>query len=326
MSRLRWLALVAVLAVAVVVAGIALVVSETSDSSAPEAETEADSRSRFVVAGDLTLTLARGWAPGGDVAALGRLGLDRGAAFAPSGDDGSAGLLIGQDRSPAPGLVSEPLGKLLGMPLRGAPKVVSLAAGDAVLHDSRPGSGDAAPRTLAYLLPNTRGVATAVCYARTPEAVSHLRACTGMLSTLGIVGAETQAVAPDPQLQQALILTIGDLNTRRTRGTQELRDKRTPAGQAAAAGRLRRAHDEAARAIFNTAAPPLAEPRRDALVRSLEAVSAGYGALARAASANDRAGYAAARRRVREAEQDVSARLEELRLLGYGVTDGAAAT
>jgi hypothetical protein len=323
-SRLRRIALVAVLVVAVLGAGIALAVSGASDSAEPE--TAAKSRSRFVVAGDLTLTLARGWAPGGDAAALGRLGLADGAAFAPTGGDGSAGLLIGQDRSPAPGLVSEPLAELLGMPRLGTPKVVSLAAGDAVLHDNRPGADEAAPRTLAYLLPNTRGVATAVCYARTSEALSHLRDCTGMLSTLGIVGAETQAVAPDPQLQQALIMAIEDLNTRRTRGTQELRGKRTPAGQASAAGRLRRAHDEAARAIFNTAAPPLAQPRRDALVRSLEAVGAGYGALARAASANDRVRYAAARGRVREAEQEVSARLEDLRLLGYGVTDRAAAT
>jgi hypothetical protein len=317
-SRLRRTAILAALAVAVLVAGVTLAVSGTSDSSEPKTATE--SRSRFVVAGDLTLTLARGWAPGGDRAALQRLGLAEGAAFAPAGSDGSAGLLIGQDTSPAAGLVSEPLAELLGKARVDAPKVVSLAAGDAMLHDSRPGADDAAPRTLAYLLPNTRGVATAVCYARTPEAAGQLRTCTGMLSTLGIVGAETQAVAPDPQLQQALVSTIRDLNTRRTRGAEDLRGKRTPAGQASAASRLRLAHDEAAKAISNTAAPPLAQPRRDALVKSLEAVGAGYGALARAAGANDRAGYAAARRRVRQTEQEVSARLEELRLLGYGTT------
>jgi GH24 family phage-related lysozyme (muramidase) len=323
LSRSRT-AILAALAVAVLVAGITLAVSGTSDSSEPE--TAADARSRFVVAGDLTLTLARGWAPGGDEAAVQRLGLDEGAAFGPSGGDGSAGLLIGQDRSPAAGLVSEPLAELLGTQRPQAPKVVGLAAGDAVLHDSRGDGDDDAPRTLAYLLPNTRGLATAVCYARTPEALAQLRACTGMLSTLGIVGAETQAVAPDPQLQQALTSTIRDLNARRNRGAEDLRAKRTPAGQASAASRLRRAHDEAARAIFNTAAPPLAEPRRDALVESIEAVGAGYGALARAAQANDRAGYAAARRSVRQGEQDVAARLEDLRLLGYGTTDGSAAS
>jgi hypothetical protein len=324
LSRFRRTAILGALAVAVLVAAITLAVSGTSDSSEPE--TAADARSRFVVAGDLTLTLARGWAPGGDERALRRLGLDDGAAFAPADGDGSAGLLIGQDRSPAAGLVSEPLAELLGIARPQAPKVVSLAAGDAVLHDSRAGGDDAAPRTLAYLLPNSRGLATAVCYARTAGAVARLRACTGMLSTLGIVGAETQAVSPDPQLQQALISTIRDLNTRRSRGAKDLRAKRTPAGQASAASRLRRAHDEAARAIFNTAAPPLAEPRRDALVKSIEAVGAGYGALARAAEANDGAAYAAARRRVRQAEQDVGARLEDLRLLGYGTSDAGAAT
>jgi len=320
--RARRTALLAALAVAVLVAGITLAVSGTSDSSEPERV--AEPRSRFVVAGDLTLTLARGWEPGGDEAALQRLGLDDSAAFAPAGDD-SAGLLLGQDRSPAAGLVSEPLAALLGTPRPPAPRVVSLAAGDAVLHDSRAGAGDAAPRTLAYLLPNTRGLATAVCYARTREAAAQLRACTGMLSTLGIVGAETQAVAPDPLLQEALASTLRDLNVRRRRGADDLRGKRTPAGQASAASRLRRAHLEAARAISNTAAPPLAEPRRDALAGSIEAVGAGYGALARAAQANDRAGYAAARRSVRQAEGEVGARLEDLRLLGYGTTDDAAA-
>jgi hypothetical protein len=100
LSRFRRTAILGALAVAVLVAGITLAVSGTSDSSEPE--TAADARSRFVVAGDLTLTLARGWAPGGDEAALQRLGLDDGAAFAPAGGDGSAGLLIGQDRSPPP--------------------------------------------------------------------------------------------------------------------------------------------------------------------------------------------------------------------------------
>jgi hypothetical protein len=56
-----------------------------------------------------------------------------------------------------------------------------------------------------------------------------------MLSTLGLVGAETQAVSPDPQLQQALASTIRGLNARRSRGAKDLRAKRTPAGQASAA-------------------------------------------------------------------------------------------
>jgi len=323
--RARRTAILAALAVAVLVAGIALAVSATSGSSEPQ--DVAEPRSRFVVAGDLTLTLARGWEPGGDEAALEQLGLDDSAAFAPAGDD-AAGLLLGQDRSPAAGLVSEQLAELLGTPRPRVPRVVSLAAGDAVLHDSRAGAAarDAAPRTLAYLLPNTRGLATAVCYARTREALGQLRACTGMLATLGIVGAEPQAVAPDPLLQEALASTLRDLNVRRRRGAQDLRGKRTPAGQASAASRLRLAHVEAARAISNTAAPPLAQPRRDALVDSIEAVGTGYGALARAARANDRAGYAAARRRVRRAEGEVGARLEDLRLLGYGTTNDAAAS
>jgi hypothetical protein len=59
-------------------------------------------------------------------------------------------------------------------------------------------------------------------------------------------------------------------------------------------------------------------------VKAIAAVGDGYRALARGAGANDRAAYAAGRRRVREAEAQVNAGLRDLRLLGYGVADDVA--
>jgi hypothetical protein len=169
-------------------------------------------------------------------------------------------------------------------------------------------------------------VATAVCYARTAEAAASVKTCTDMLSTLAVAGARPQSVTPDPELQRALTAGIQDLNARRTRGADQLRSKRTPAGQALAAGRLGQAHEEIATALADAPAPPLAEPARDALVRAITGVGDGYGVLAKAAGANDRAGYAEGRRRVREAEAEVTARLEDLRLLGYGVAGSDVAS
>lgn len=321
MSGARRIAAVAALLVGLLaLAAVAVVASGVLDTS--EAETAADSR--FLVAGDLALTVPGAWQPSRDEAVLDRLGLDDGVALAPGGDGARAGLLLGQDRSPTNGLVSEPLAELLGPGGTGAPTAVRLPAGEALRHDSAAGNGAPGQRTVAYLLPTDRGLATAVCYARTAEAAASVKTCTGMLSTLAVAGARPQSVTPDPAFQQALTAGIQDLNARRTRGADELRAKRTPAGQAAAAGRLGQAHEEIASALADAPAPPLAEPARDALVKAITGVGDGYGALAKAAAANDRAGYAEGRRLVGEAEAQVTARLEDLRLLGYGVAGSGA--
>lgn len=324
MRRSRRIAALAALVVGVLaVAAIALVTSGALDTSEPEA----GPASRFLVAGDLALTVPGTWQRSRDEQELSRLGLDDGVALEPSGADGQAGLLLGQDRSPANGLVSEPLTQMLGPGGPAAPTAVSLPAGEALRHDSA-GGGEPppGPRTVAYLLPTDRGVATAVCYARTASAAPSLRTCTDMLSTLAVAGARPQSVTPDPGLQRALTAGIQDLNVRRTRGAEDLRGKRTPDGQASAASRLGRAHDEIAKAVADAPAPPLAEPARNALVGAVTAVADGYRGLATAAAANDRAGYAQARRRVRAAEVQVNARLADLRLLGYGVSDSGVAS
>jgi hypothetical protein len=292
-------------------------------------ETDSTEASRFLVAGDLALTVPGSWRPSRDEGTLARLGLDDAVALAPAGDGERAGLLLGQDRTPANGLVSEPLADLLGAPGTGAagtgaPTAVRLPAGEALRHDSAAGRPAPGPRTVAYLLPTDRGVATAVCYARTAEAAGSLKTCTDMLTTLAVTGARPRSVTPDPGLQRALTTSIQDLNARRRRGADELRGKRTPAGQASAATRLGRAHDEVATTLADAPAPALAEPAQDALVTAIAAVGDGYRALARGAGANDRAAYAAGRRRVREAEAQVNAGLRDLRLLGYGVAGDVA--
>ena len=323
MSSSRRLAAVAALVVGVAVAaGLALAASGVLDST----ESQAGPQSRFIVAGDLALTVPGSWQRGGDEAALARLGLDEGIALTPTGSRGQAGLLLGQDRTPANGLVSEPLAQMLGPAGPRVPTAVQLPAGEALRHDSAPGDSAAGPRTLAYLLPTDRGVATAVCYARTAGVADSLQGCMDMLSTLAVAGARPQSVTPDRELQRVLADSIDRLNTQRTQGAEELRGKRTPDGQASAATRLAQAHAEVATALQDAPAPPLAQPARDALVNGITAVGDGYTALARAATANDRPGYAQARRLVRQAEIEVNARLGELRLLGYGLAGSDVAS
>jgi len=291
-----------------------------------ESEESAEAESRFLVAGDLALTVPGTWQRSSDDEALARLGLDDGVALAPSGAEQDAGLLLGQDRSPANGLVSQPLAEMLGPEGPDVPTPVRLPAGEALRHDSAAGRGATGPRTVAYLLPTDRGVATAVCYARTARGAASVQTCTEMLSTLAVAGARPQPVTPDPLLQRALGASIEALNVRRARGTEELRGKRTPDGQASAAGRLAQTHEEAAKDIAAASAPDLARPARDALVRALTDVGASYRQLSRAATANDRRAYAAARRGARDAEQRVGAALADLRLLGYGAAEGDVAT
>jgi len=309
---------VGALAVAVLAVVASGVLEETGTQAAPE--------SRFLVAGDLALTVPGSWQRSRDEGALTRLGLDDGVALSPSGTGGEAGLLLGQDRSPANGLVSQPLAEMLGPEGPGVPTPVRLPAGEALRHDSAAGGAAPTPRTVAYLLPTDRGVATAVCYARTARAAGSVRTCSDMLATLAVAGARPQPVRPDPRLQRALSAGIEDLNLRRARGTEELRGKRTPDGQASAAGRLAEAHEEVAKGIAAASAPDLARPARDALVRAIRTVGDGYRQLGRAAAANDRRAYAAARREVRAAERETAAALADLRLLGYGAAAGDVPT
>jgi hypothetical protein len=99
---------------------------------------------------------------------------------------------------------------------------------------------------------------------------------------------------------------MAPLDAARVRGRRALRDARTPAGQAAAADGLQRAHAAAATTLAPLAA---ANSPGAALVRALRATASGYGRLALAARRRDRAAWRRAREAVRRAEATLSDRL-----------------
>jgi hypothetical protein len=170
----------------------------------------------------------------------------------------------------------------------------------------------------ALLVPNTAGVAAAVCLgdAGTPGPARDCR--TVLRSTVSLHGVRPTATAPAPAQVNALISVTNDLNIRRRIGSSALNVAATSGRQANAALLLSDDYKAIAKRTSAIEFTPLASASGRSLVQELNAASDAFGSVAQAADVRSSAGYSTALRRAVDSEAKISRSLDELTAFGYG--------
>jgi hypothetical protein len=249
-----------------------------------------------LTAGALKLRVGSAWAP----AAPEKLpGLSGQAAWAPYAGFSVrvTSTLVARDAAlPALAALSRATG---GLPQPRTVRVAGLAM--------REYSSIALGRTRLdlYLLETTGSVLTLAC-TRSATEPGVGGSCLDAVETLTLAG--TQPVTPSRALPlgSAAVAAIHRLNTARTKSRAALAHAKLPRFQAAAAGRLERAHAAAARAIAPLS-PVSGAARR--LTAELRATAAAYRRLAAAGHAVNRTRWARAKTAVAGAERRLHAAL-----------------
>ena len=230
---------------------------------------------------------------------------------APSVKNGQ--LVIGTAHPASPrGL---PAGVQSTLSSRPTPQVVTLGNADFYRYLDLAPAGGAAAETI-YTLPTTVGTVTAVCSAQSPT-TAFTATCERVLATVQLTGGDVLSLGVDPSYAFALNRILDQLNVvRRSAGAGlRARDLRTRASAAAA---LATAHARAASAAgrISVTGMSVANP---ALVSALNLNAAAYRALARAAAAQNVAGYARAETAIAIANRALDAAFAQLRGLGYQI-------
>lgn len=177
-----------------------------------------------------------------------------------------------------------------------------------------PRSGDVTEAI--YLLPTTRGTVTGVCSAQR-QVMAFTSSCERVLATLRVRAGSALSLTTDLAYALKLNRILTQLNaTRKSYGPGLVNpDNKARAG---AAGRLAAANARAARAVGHMTGAPVSVANRN-LAGALRAEAAAYGALSRAAGANDVGGYASAQAAIGRADSRLDSAYAQLRRLGYRV-------
>jgi len=275
------------LSAAAVVAAAAIGALAGSATTAPHTQAAV----RLAGAG-VSVEAPRGWVRGEPTDSPAALG-DPALVARPPGRSNATALVVARAAAP-----------LLAQLADAAPQPVRLGENDAwryrdvALGDR--GVGD------VYLLEDGEGSIVAGCLG----AAAVRARCSAALTTLSIGGGRSAPLGGDAARRGALADVVGELDRARTSRRRALATATTGRRQAAEADRLSAAYARASEraASVGTVGGPGDLPR---LVDRLERLGRDYAALATAARATRRAGYAQARERIaadeRALEQDLAA-------------------
>ncbi|MGH2869341.1 MAG: O-antigen ligase family protein [Solirubrobacteraceae bacterium] len=167
-----------------------------------------------------------------------------------------------------------------------------------------------------YALPTSYGTIVAVCGARGSGTRAAAASCEQVLRTVSLTAGNTLQLGADVHYARALNQVITRLNSARASGGARLAHATASGAQAQAADALAAAHARAAAGLAHLSLG-VGGPANSALAAALRATAHAYGALGRAAAANDAAGYGQAAKAVRSANTALSSALAELSRLGY---------
>jgi hypothetical protein len=172
-----------------------------------------------------------------------------------------------------------------------------------------------------YVIPTSKGIATAVCVdPPTPSAAPAFAAtCERAVGTLTTTGSIVRFGA-NATYAHALSSTISTLNRQRASLGKKLSSAKTPAAQATAAARLTRAYNKAAAAAGKLNPGPVAGADHKTIVAALKRTANAYSALATAASKHRGSAYNAARHDVSVDQAALTRALANLRAAGYTVS------
>jgi hypothetical protein len=168
------------------------------------------------------------------------------------------------------------------------------------------------PALTLYAVPTDKGVATVACTADAAQAERFLPECERAASTIELEGAKPFDLGPGREYTERVNTTLERLQAGRERQLDALKDAKTPAQQARAAGNVSRAYASAARALSRAPVSPQIASTNDAIVAALNDAADAWERVADGASDADRGDYLAGERAVKKAEKQIAEALEQL--------------
>jgi Protein kinase domain len=169
-----------------------------------------------------------------------------------------------------------------------------------------------------YAVPTTAGVATTACLA--PRGADEaLARCEAVATTLSLREGEQLPLGANERYAAAMNTALAALEAQRVSGLRELREARTPIGQARAADGLAEAFRGTAAGLAGASPGPLEQGIHRSVATALSRAADGYGSLAEAARAGRRNAYDRAAAKVARAEEALDVAVLALERLGYRV-------
>ena len=231
--------------------------------------------------------------------------------MAPTATGGGV-LVLGRTATTEPKLLPQPL--LASLPATATPQIVRLARTRFYRYLSLAPHGST-PSESIYAVPTTIGTVLGVCLPG--RAIrSFVGSCERSLATIRLASGTVLALGPIPSYARALDVVIRRLDTVRRGVGSQLLAARAPRTQARAADELATAHTEAAAALVHLDAGSATDANA-AVAAALKSTGQAYGALGRAAAADDIQDYRGASAALTEARQRLDAAVAGLSAFGY---------
>lgn len=169
----------------------------------------------------------------------------------------------------------------------------------------------------AYVAPASDGVTTVLCPAATGGDVAEERACSGIVSSLRLIGASAFPLGPDAVQARALGRALGRADSSLARGSA-ITEAATAPAQAAAATSVAVGLRQSIGALPTSAeSSPVLRPALGELRRALTTLATGYESLSGAAAATSASRWDAARAEVERGAARLDAAQSKLGAAGY---------
>ena len=218
------------------------------------------------------------------------------------GSGGASGIIVGEVRSVGPTLLPAAFVRGLRRPPASAVRV-ALGRHQALRYSNLE-QRRSTRRLTVYAVPDSRGVATVVCFDGSRAPAAPLQSCERVAATLRVSGVATYPVEPSPKYGKAIAAAVAPLAAGQPRGRRALARAERPAGQARAAAGLARLYELAARKGRAFRAPQAARRAHRALIGALRRSGDAYARMATAIVASNRRRFGRAVHDVKGGEAD----------------------
>jgi serine/threonine protein kinase len=302
-ARRRGVALAGLGIVAAAIVGF-LVAPSSSPHAAPPPPFRSSASSNAV-----SVSLPEGWH---QIQPPATPGLSLANAVAVSPPSPQAGTLVtGTSTTSDPSLLPRSLLSLVGTPRE--QQVVTLGGQQFFRY---PGLSPGGSPETVYALPTKTGTVIAACLlgGSQPDFAGE---CDRVLSKLSVLGGTSIPLGPSSKLAAQLSGAITGLDDAARTGETTLRSAAKPAAQAAAAGQLATAYDQAANALQNTSASPAETSTVKTLADALGKIGTDYKSLSTAATQNNSGKYNEARQAVATDSNTAATAMARLKEFGY---------
>jgi hypothetical protein len=226
-------------------------------------------------------------------------------------------LVVGESQADGPTLL--PTSFLSTLPKLTEPETVRLGGLTFRRYRDLEPTREAKTTEVAYVLPTTAGVVSALCtvprHSPTPVNVD----CERILGSLKLTTATALPLGPIPAYASALRNAVTRLDGESVAGGLQLSHAKTAAAQAAAAKRLARADEQALAALRRAIPGPAERVSNASLLAALTSTANAYASMAAGARGENAVLFDQGRKGVAAGTAAVAAVLRQFSKLGYGI-------